>query len=53
MLRFLFPIELFLDEEDVEKLHDFEEECMEDLFRQKEHARLKSNDERIKQTCER
>ena len=45
--------ELFLDDEDVERLHDFEEECMEDLFRLREHTRLRSGDERIRQTNER
>ena len=53
VLIILLFSELFLDEEDVEKLHDFEEECMEDLFRQREHNRLKSNEERIRQTYER
>ena len=30
-----FITELFLDDEDVEKLHDFEEDCLDDLFRRK------------------
>lgn len=29
-------LKLFLDDEDVEKLHDFEEECLDDLFRRKD-----------------
>jgi hypothetical protein len=37
----------------VEKLHDFEEENVEDLFREKENVHQASNDERIRLTTER
>ncbi len=47
-----FP-ELFLDEEEVEKVHDFEEECMEDYFRERTILFQSSTDERIKVTNER
>ena len=32
--------ELFLDDEDVEKLHDFEEECVDEFFRAKDNTNL-------------
>lgn len=37
----------------IEKLHDFEEECMDELSKSKEHAKFKSMEERIKRTAER
>ncbi|XP_014671784.1 PREDICTED: transient receptor potential cation channel trpm-like [Priapulus caudatus] len=40
-------LKLFLDEEDVEKVHDFEEECLEDLFRERAMSQLNSQEERI------
>jgi hypothetical protein len=46
-------LELFLDEEQIEKLHDFEEDCMDDLTRTKEFAKSTSMDERIRRTFER
>ncbi|GFR59832.1 transient receptor potential cation channel subfamily M member 1 [Elysia marginata] len=41
-------LKLFLSHEDTEKLHDFEEECMEDLYREKEMRHHSSNEERIR-----
>ncbi|XP_074651257.1 transient receptor potential cation channel subfamily M member 3-like [Tubulanus polymorphus] len=46
-------LKLFLSDEDVEKLHDFEEECIEDYFRERENRLARSTDERIRQTNER
>ena len=45
---FFSLLELFLSHEDTEKLHDFEEECMEDLYREKEMKHHSSTEERIK-----
>lgn len=46
-------LKLFLSREDTEKLHDFEEECMEDFFREKENKFHSSSDERVRLTSER
>ncbi|KAK3097474.1 hypothetical protein FSP39_009961, partial [Pinctada imbricata] len=46
-------LKLFLSAEDKEKLHDFEEECMEDLFRCKEIKFQSSSEERIRNINER
>ncbi|CAC5414386.1 TRPM3 [Mytilus coruscus] len=46
-------LKLFLSLEDTEKLHDFEEECMEDFFRDKEQKFQSSSDERIRVINER
>eukprot|EP00080_Pristionchus_pacificus_P015819 PDM75839.1 ion channel [Pristionchus pacificus] len=45
-------LKLFLPSDQVEKLHDFEEECMEDMAREKARAKETSNDERMKRTAE-
>ncbi|XP_039270713.2 transient receptor potential cation channel subfamily M member 1-like isoform X2 [Styela clava] len=37
-------LKLFLDDEDVEKLHDFEEDCLDDFFRQKDFKKDTSKD---------
>lgn len=37
----------------MEKLHDFEEECMRDLAREKEYEKSTSTEERIHRTAER
>ncbi len=50
---FLLFTELFLSGEDVEHLHDFEEECIEDYFREKDQRFSTSSDERIRFTAER
>ncbi len=52
LLHWCFP-ELFLSGEDVEHLHDFEEECIEDYFREKDQRFSTSSDERIRLTAER
>ena len=52
-MLFVFFSELFLCEDDVEKLHDFEEESIEDYFRAKEQQLQSSTDERIRLTAER
>ncbi|CAL1532413.1 unnamed protein product [Lymnaea stagnalis] len=46
-------LKLFLSHEDTEKLHDFEEECMEDLNREKELKHQNSSEERLKFIAER
>ncbi|XP_072157699.1 transient receptor potential cation channel trpm isoform X4 [Bemisia tabaci] len=46
-------LKLFLDNEDLERLYDFEEECVEGYFREQEMKLQASTDERIKQTNER
>ena len=53
LMLFVFFSELFLCEDDVEKLHDFEEESIEDYFRAKEQQLQSSTDERIRLTAER
>ncbi|TKR93887.1 hypothetical protein L596_008261 [Steinernema carpocapsae] len=50
---FDFSLKLFLETNQVEKLHDFEEECMEDLARDKEYKKNTSSEERIHRTAER
>uniref|UniRef100_F1KQ20 Transient receptor potential channel n=1 Tax=Ascaris suum TaxID=6253 RepID=F1KQ20_ASCSU len=50
---FDFTLKLFLNDDQVEKLHDFEEDCMEDLAREKELKKNTSNEERIHRTAER
>ncbi|CAJ0944633.1 unnamed protein product, partial [Mesorhabditis belari] len=50
---FDFSLKLFLSEDQVEKLHDFEEDCMEELGRKKEHERNTSSEQRILRTAER
>lgn len=46
-------LKLFLSTEDTEKLHDFEEENVEDYFREKEQKFQSSTDERIRLICDR
>lgn len=46
-------LKLFLDSEDLERLYDFEEECVEGYFREKECKLLQSTEERIKLTTDR
>ena len=46
-------LKLFLSPEDSEKLHDFEEECSEDFFREKELKFHNSSEERIRVINER
>lgn len=46
-------LKLFLDSEDLERLYDFEEECVEGYFREKDSKLHMSTEERIKMTTER
>ncbi|XP_060573986.1 transient receptor potential cation channel subfamily M member 3-like [Ruditapes philippinarum] len=46
-------LKLFLSHDDMEKLHDFEEECAEDYFREKEILLQSSSDKRIQVINER
>ncbi|XP_048733275.2 transient receptor potential cation channel subfamily M member 1-like isoform X2 [Ostrea edulis] len=46
-------LKLFLSTDDKEKLHDFEEECVEDYFRYKDYKFQSSSDERIRVINER
>ena len=45
--------ELFLSDEELKKLHEFEEQCIQEHFREKEDEQQSSSDERIRVTCER
>ena len=49
----IFISELFLSHDDMEKLHDFEEECAEDYFREKDIQLQSSSDKRIQVINER
>uniref|UniRef100_A0A0K0DKJ1 HAP1 N-terminal domain-containing protein n=1 Tax=Angiostrongylus cantonensis TaxID=6313 RepID=A0A0K0DKJ1_ANGCA len=46
-------LKLFLSEEQIEKIHSFEEECVEDMEREKDILKQSSNDERIRHIAER
>lgn len=46
-------LELFLTEEDQKKLHDFEEQCVETYFHEKEDQFHSGSEERIRATSER
>lgn len=48
-----FPAELFLTEEDQKKLHDFEEQCVETYFHEKDDQFHSGSDERIRLTSDR
>lgn len=51
---FSFPsLELFLTEEDQKKLHDFEEQCVEMYFNEKDDKFHSGSEERIRVTFER
>uniref|UniRef100_A0A0K0F7B4 LSDAT_euk domain-containing protein n=1 Tax=Strongyloides venezuelensis TaxID=75913 RepID=A0A0K0F7B4_STRVS len=50
---FDYSLKLFLNHDQVEKLHDFEEECMDELHRQKEYKKNVSTDERIMRIADR
>jgi len=45
--------ELFLNDEELKKLYEFEEQCVEEYFQEKEDEQQSSNDERIRVTSER
>lgn len=46
-------LKLFLERDDLEKLYDFEEECVEGFFHEQNNILLQSTEERIKNTDER
>ncbi|XP_024940536.1 transient receptor potential cation channel trpm isoform X3 [Cephus cinctus] len=46
-------LKLFLEADDMERLYDFEEECVEEYFREQELKLQMSTDERVKVTTER
>ncbi|XP_055479121.1 transient receptor potential cation channel subfamily M member 1 [Psammomys obesus] len=46
-------LKLFLSDEELKKLHEFEEQCVQEHFREKEDEQQSSSDERIRVTCER
>ncbi|XP_072139062.1 transient receptor potential cation channel subfamily M member 1-like [Mobula birostris] len=46
-------LKLILSEDELKKLHEFEEQCVEQYFSQKESLEQSSNDERIRITAER
>ena len=50
MLIFIFftITELFLNSDEVRKIHDFEEDCVDDYFMTKELNKESSTEERIK-----
>lgn len=47
------PSELILNAEELKSLYEFEEQCVEEYFREKEDEQQSSNDERIRVTHER
>ena len=51
--RCLCVSELFLSDEAIEQLHDFEEECLDAYFHEGERKQLSSIDERIRLTTDR
>ncbi|XP_012827177.1 transient receptor potential cation channel subfamily M member 3 [Xenopus tropicalis] len=48
-----YGLKLFITEDDLKKVHDFEEQCIEEYFREKDDRFNSSNDERIRVTAER
>lgn len=46
-------VELFLNDDEVEKLHDFEEECCDDFHRARDIKLMTSQEERIRRTTDR
>ncbi|KAI5237294.1 Transient Receptor Potential Cation Channel Subfamily M Member 1 [Manis pentadactyla] len=46
-------LKLFLSEEELKRLHEFEEQCVQEHFRAKEDEQQSSSDERIRVTSER
>ncbi|XP_076855123.1 transient receptor potential cation channel subfamily M member 3 isoform X3 [Brachyhypopomus gauderio] len=48
-----FGLKLFITEDELKKVHDFEEQCIEEYFREKDDRFNSSNDERIRVTSER
>ncbi|XP_075067072.1 transient receptor potential cation channel subfamily M member 3 isoform X5 [Mixophyes fleayi] len=48
-----YGLKLFITEDELKKVHDFEEQCIEEYFREKDDLFNSSNDERIRVTAER
>uniref|UniRef100_A0A672Z6L4 Transient receptor potential cation channel, subfamily M, member 3 n=1 Tax=Sphaeramia orbicularis TaxID=375764 RepID=A0A672Z6L4_9TELE len=48
-----YGLKLFITEDELKKVHDFEEQCIEEYFREKDDHFHSSNDERIRVTSER
>ncbi|XP_078251400.1 transient receptor potential cation channel subfamily M member 3 isoform X4 [Rhinoraja longicauda] len=48
-----YGLKLCITEDELKKLHDFEEQCIEEYFREKDDMFNSSNDERIRITAER
>ena len=46
-------VELFLSDEELKRLHEFEEQCVREHFQEKEDEQQSSSEERIRVTCER
>ncbi|XP_039627305.1 transient receptor potential cation channel subfamily M member 1a [Polypterus senegalus] len=46
-------LKLILNDEEMKKLYEFEEQCVDEYFQEKEDKELSSNDERIRVTSER
>lgn len=45
--------ELFLSEEELKRLHEFEQQCVQEHFQEKEDEQRASSDQRIRVTCDR
>ncbi|XP_006872223.1 PREDICTED: transient receptor potential cation channel subfamily M member 1 [Chrysochloris asiatica] len=46
-------LKLFLSDEELKRLHEFEAQCLQEHFQEKEDEQRSSNDERIRVTCDR
>ncbi|XP_014399052.1 PREDICTED: transient receptor potential cation channel subfamily M member 1-like [Myotis brandtii] len=46
-------LKLFLSEEELKRLHEFEAQCVQEHFQEKEDEQQSSSDERIRVTCDR
>ncbi|XP_072806760.1 transient receptor potential cation channel subfamily M member 1 isoform X4 [Vicugna pacos] len=46
-------LKLFLSDEELKRLHEFEEQCVQEHFQEKEDEQQSSSEERIRVTCER
>uniref|UniRef100_A0A669CJR9 Transient receptor potential cation channel, subfamily M, member 1a n=1 Tax=Oreochromis niloticus TaxID=8128 RepID=A0A669CJR9_ORENI len=53
LLKCCVPSELVLNADELKSLHEFEEQCVEEYFREKDDEKQSSNNERIRVTSER
>lgn len=53
LISHFLSTELFITDDELKKVHDFEEQCIEEYFREKDDRFNSSNDERIRVTSER